>query len=134
MEQFKSFDLELKGDFSFPRTNIELFKYSQFFLVGGLVPMTFGICAISMVTILMLSYIIGFGAGGYYGMKFIVGAKIMSMKATAGVEPYAGLTVWGELGIGFLLYGKLRLQGNIMDLRFPTECEIGFSKFPLDVG
>jgi len=66
-------------------------------------------------------------------MKFEVGAKIMDMKAVCGVEPYGGLTVWGELGIGFMLYGKLRLTGHIMVLGFPTNAEIGFSKFPLDV-
>ena len=74
-----------------------------------------------------------FGAGGYYGMKFIVGAKIMEMKADVGCTPYGGLTVWGELGIGALLYGKLRLEGQIMDLRFPTTAEVFFNKFPLDV-
>ena len=67
-------------------------------------------------------------------MKFYVGAKVLEMKGNVGVEPYAGVTVYGELGIGFLLYGKLRLEGRIMDLRFPTTAEILFNKFPLDVG
>ena len=77
--------------------------------------------------------ITGFGAGGYYGMKFEVGAKVMDKAATCGVEPYGGLTIWGELGVGFALYGKLRLEGHLMDLGFPTTAEIGFKKFPLDV-
>ncbi|KAK3101936.1 hypothetical protein FSP39_007496 [Pinctada imbricata] len=115
-DAFKSFDLSLKGDFSFPRVNIKLFEYSQLFLVGGLVPIQFS-----------------FGAGGYYGMRFIVTAKILEMKAIVEVTPYGGLTVYGELGIGFLLYGKLRLEGQIMDLRFPTTAEITFNQFPLDV-
>ncbi|KAK3101942.1 hypothetical protein FSP39_007535 [Pinctada imbricata] len=113
---FKSFDLSVKGDFSFPRVEIILFSYSQFFMVGGLVPMTFE-----------------FGAGGYYGMDFLVNAKILEMKAIVEVTPYGGLLVYGELGIGLLLYGKLRLEGEIMDLRFPTTAEITFNKFPLDV-
>ena len=66
-------------------------------------------------------------------MGFEVGAKIMDMKATVGVIPYGGLTVYGELGIGFMLYAKIRIEGEIMDLRFPTDAEIGFKKFPLDV-
>lgn len=57
----------------------------------------------------------------------------MDMKAYAGCEPYGGVSVWGELGIGLLLYGKLRLEGNIMDMGFPTTAEIEFKKFPLDV-
>ena len=80
------------------------------------------------------SIISAFGAGAYYGMKFEIGAKVLEMKAICGVEPYGGVTVYGELGIGFALYGKLRLEGRIMDLRFPTTAEISFNKFPLDVG
>ncbi|VDI29648.1 Hypothetical predicted protein [Mytilus galloprovincialis] len=86
-------------------------------LVGGIIPMQFS-----------------FGAGAYYGMKFEIAAKVLEMKAICGVEPYGGVMVYGELGIGFLLYGKLRLEGKIMDLRFPTTAEISFNKFPLDVG
>ena len=66
-------------------------------------------------------------------MKFEIGAKVLEMKATCGVEPYGGVVVYGELGIGFLLYGSLRLEGKIMDLRFPTTAEIAFNKFPIDV-
>lgn len=83
--------------------------------------------------LLLLFWFVGFGADGYYGMKFVVGAKVMDMKAYAGCEPYGGVSVWGELGIGLLLYGKLRLEGNIMDMGFPTTAEIEFKKFPLDV-
>ena len=57
------------------------------------------------------------------------------MTAFTEVEPYAGLTVWGEFGLGFLfIFGKLRLEGMIMELRFPSRAEIAFNKFPLDVG
>lgn len=57
------------------------------------------------------------------------------MIAYTEVEPYAGLTVWGEFGLGFLvIFGKLRLEGMIMELRFPSRAEIAFNKFPLDVG
>lgn len=70
----------------------------------------------------------------YYGVQFAVGAKIMEMKAIVEVEPYGGVIVWGELGVGYAaLYGKLRLVGHVMDSGFPTTAEITFNKFPLDV-
>ena len=55
-------------------------------------------------------------------------------EMAGGVTPYIGIRVWGELAVGAVLYGKLRLEGDIMEVRFPTEAEIGFSKFPFDVG
>jgi len=76
-----------------------------------------------------------FGAGAYYGMEFEVGAKVLDMKAFAGITPYGGIHAWGSLGVCFgPLCGSLRLEGYIMDLRFPSTAEIGFKKFPLDVG
>ena len=75
----------------------------------------------------------GFGIDFFYGVKFDVGVKIMEMKGIVQVEPYGGLMVWGELGIGAALYGKLRLEGFIMDIGFPTKAEVTFNKFPLDV-
>jgi hypothetical protein len=73
------------------------------------------------------------GAGGYYGLNLGWEGKLIAMTAGATVVPYGGLTCWGEVGVGYLLYAKLRLEGDIVDLRFPTYAEIGFSKFPLDV-
>ena len=55
------------------------------------------------------------------------------MEAGAVLTPYAGLTCYGSVSVGFLLYAELKLEGDIMDLRFPTMAEIAFSKFPLDV-
>lgn len=77
--------------------------------------------------------LLGFGSDAYYGVRFTVGAKIMEMKGYVKVEPYGGVSAYGEMGIGFLLYGKLKLVGQIMDTGFPTTAEITFSKFPLDV-
>lgn len=74
-----------------------------------------------------------FGIDYYFGVKFAVGAKIMEMKGFVEVEPYGGLVVWGELGIGFALYGKLRLVGYILDTGFPITAEVAFTKFPIDV-
>ena len=67
-------------------------------------------------------------------MEFEVEAKLLEMNASAGITPYGGIYAWGSMEI-FLgtLYGTLRLEGYIMDLRFPSTAEIGFSKFPLDV-
>ncbi|XP_048250793.1 uncharacterized protein LOC124111176 [Haliotis rufescens] len=115
-EAFKSFDLTLQGSFGFPRISVMFFEYEQFFLVGGLVPMTFG-----------------WGAGASYGMDIVVGAKILGMTAFGTVIPYANAHVYGEIGIGAVLYGKLRLDGYIMTVAFPSTAEIGFSKFPLDL-
>lgn len=39
---FKSFDFKLEGDFSLPRQTINFFHLNKFFLIGGIVPMTFG--------------------------------------------------------------------------------------------
>lgn len=39
---FKSFDVELKGDFSFPRHQGSMFAFSKTFPVGGFLTMNFG--------------------------------------------------------------------------------------------
>jgi hypothetical protein len=59
--------------------------------------------------------------------------KLIAQTAGLTVEPFGGLTCWGGVSVGFILYAELRLEGRILDLRFPTLAEIGFSKFPLDV-
>ncbi|KAK3612515.1 hypothetical protein CHS0354_024486 [Potamilus streckersoni] len=117
LNAFKSFDVTFSGSFPFPRQNIELFRVRQYFLLGGFVPVY-----------------IEFGAGGYYGVDFTLTAYLMSMKGEGKVVPYGGLKIWGELGVGFILYAKLRLTGYIMDTRFPIIADIIFSKFPLNVG
>lgn len=79
--------------------------------------------------------ILEFYCGAYWGVKVIVGVKIFSMTVFTEVEPYAGLTVKGSVNLCILtLCGSLRLEGMIMDLRFPTGAEITFNKFPIDVG
>ena len=76
---------------------------------------------------------VAFGADGYYGADCTLGLKVLQMSAFAEVTPYTGIMVWGELGIGALLYGKLRLEGYICELRFPTYAEVWFLTFPFDV-
>ncbi|CAH1242180.1 Hypp6488 [Branchiostoma lanceolatum] len=114
---FSSFDIKLRGTFSFPRRTVNFFSYETFFLIGGMVPATFG-----------------FGANGYYGADLSVVASLMNMNVQGGITPYLGVQVYGELGVGALLYAKLRLEGDIMETRFPITAEIRFSKFPMDVG
>lgn len=52
-EVFKSFDFTLKGDFSFPKQDVDLFKYSIHMLVGGILPMQF--CKLSHVNLVECS-------------------------------------------------------------------------------
>ncbi|XP_078664148.1 uncharacterized protein LOC144907219 [Branchiostoma floridae x Branchiostoma belcheri] len=114
---FSSFDIKLHGTFNFPRRTVNFFDYQYFILVGGIVPVTFV-----------------FGANGYYGADLSVGASLMNMNVQGGIIPYLGVQVYGELGVGALLYAKLRLEGDIMETKFPITAEIRFSKFPMDVG
>ncbi|XP_064646203.1 uncharacterized protein LOC135499389 [Lineus longissimus] len=116
LKEFANEELILKGSFPMPKTTVTFFKRTMYFLVGMLIPMTFS-----------------FGADGYYGADCTLGVKVLQMSAFAEVTPYTGILVWGELGIGALLYGKLRLEGYICELRFPTYAEIWFMTFPFDV-
>ena len=51
-----------------------------------------------------------------------------------GVTPGAGLLAWAGLGIKLWIFQvELILEGKILDTTFPFKCEIGFSKFPLDL-
>ncbi|XP_041378093.1 uncharacterized protein LOC121390363 [Gigantopelta aegis] len=114
---FKAFDLTLTGDFSFPRQDIELFKYKQAFPLGGFITLLFE-----------------FGAGCSYGMDITAGAKILSMQVTSVLRPFSNVKVFGSVGLGILnIYGKLILRGYIMEVAFPSTAEIVFSKFPLDI-
>ncbi|XP_052806221.1 uncharacterized protein LOC128235438 [Mya arenaria] len=116
---FESFELTLKGTFSFPKKNIRFFPepWYQSIPLGGFLEIT-----------------LEFDAWGYYGLDVGWQAKIISRSAGATLLPYAGLSTFFEAGIGFILYGKLRLEGQICNIDFPSTAEIGFSKFPLDVG
>lgn len=56
------------------------------------------------------------------------------MKVIVEVEFYGGVIVWGEFGVGYVVfYGKLRLVGYVMDFGFLIIVEIIFNKFLLDV-
>lgn len=58
----------------------------------------------------------------------------MEMKVIVEVEFYGGVIVWGEFGVGYVVfYGKLRLVGYVMDFGFLIIVEIIFNKFLLDV-
>ncbi|XP_062596534.1 uncharacterized protein LOC134257978, partial [Saccostrea cucullata] len=113
---FKSLDLRIEGDFSFPRHTNTLFHYQTSIPLGGLLTLSFG-----------------FGANYYYGVKFVVGAKLLEMKGYVTIVPNGGVSAYGFVSVGFILYGELRLTGQIMEVGFPTTAEITFNKFPLDV-
>ncbi|XP_060596420.1 uncharacterized protein LOC132750448 [Ruditapes philippinarum] len=113
---FSSFEFSLRGDYSLPRRNIEFFD-----------PISFEI------TLGIINPIFTFGAGGYYGLDLGLEGKLIAQTAGLTVVPYGGLICWGELSVGYVLFVGLRLEGRILDLRFPARAEIGFSKFPLDV-
>ncbi|XP_048258676.1 uncharacterized protein LOC125384201 [Haliotis rufescens] len=113
---FSSFDLTLQGSFSLPRKNVVFFRYRNYFLIGGIVPMYFE-----------------YGAGATFGIKIGVGAKILGMTVFGQVTPFGSALVYGEMGIGAVLYAKLRFDGYLMNLAFPSRAEIGFYKFPLDL-
>ena len=55
------------------------------------------------------------------------------MSLGAEIKPYGGLTCYGSVAVGALIYAKMLLEGDIMSLQFPTNAEITFSKFPFDV-
>ncbi|CAG2190130.1 unnamed protein product [Mytilus edulis] len=114
---FTSLDLTLTGTLDFPRQDVQAMEYTKDFLLGGLVPMKFD-----------------FNVGGYYGMKFSVDASLAGMKATSGIQPFGGAVVSGELQVGYAMSAVLKLEGQILELKFPTVAEITYNKFPLDVG
>lgn len=74
-----------------------------------------------------------YGAGATFGMKIGVGAKILGMTVFGQVTPFGSALVYGEMGVGAVLYAKLRFDGYLMNLAFPSRAEIGFYKFPLDL-
>lgn len=75
-----------------------------------------------------------FNIGGYYGIKFNVDVSIYGMKASSSVEPFGAAFVYGQLEVGYAVSGLLKLEGKILELQFPAQTEINFSKFPLEIG
>ncbi|VDI79784.1 Hypothetical predicted protein [Mytilus galloprovincialis] len=115
---FERTDIIINGDVSFPRQNFKPFPDFHHDMPIGPLTLRFE-----------------FGVVGYYGMKFEVGVKILGMKGYATVSPYAGAKGYGSVGLCFwVLCGKLQLNGHVLNTAFPSTIEVGFSKFPLDVG
>ncbi|XP_064643636.1 uncharacterized protein LOC135497734 [Lineus longissimus] len=109
-------DLHLRATYQFPKLHLTFFHVDYFFLVGGIVPMNFA-----------------FGVQGYVGLEIEIGAKVLKLFAYAIATPSTGIKLYGEAGIGFILYAKLRLTGAICEVRFPTMMDTYFLKFPLSV-
>ncbi|XP_052073991.1 uncharacterized protein LOC127711867 [Mytilus californianus] len=78
---------------------------------------------------------LAFGATARMGIDLKLEMCIMSMKAKAVVTPHIGAGVWGELAvdIGFA-YGGIRLEGHLLETRFPITAEFKFNKFPIKIG
>ncbi|XP_076086943.1 uncharacterized protein LOC143057517 [Mytilus galloprovincialis] len=88
---------------------------------------------IPIAAIIVLSFKVGVAIR--YGISLKVGLNIMGMKGIAEITPYASVFAYGELSIGILvLHASLRLEGHVVDVKFPTRGELAFNKFPLDVG
>ncbi|VDI76849.1 Hypothetical predicted protein, partial [Mytilus galloprovincialis] len=114
---FQSEDLDMMGEIPLPSRS-KTVEYGSKMVIASIVTLHFKV-----------------GAGIYFGVDLRVGVNIMGMKAIGEITPYTGILVYGEVGIGILIiFANLRLEGYIMELRFPTRGELIFKKFPLDVG
>ncbi|CAG2189848.1 unnamed protein product [Mytilus edulis] len=78
---------------------------------------------------------LAFGATARMGIDIKLEMCIMSMKAKAVVTPYIGAGVWGELAVDIgIAYGGIRLEGHLLETRFPITAEFKFNKFPIKIG
>ncbi|XP_066264364.1 uncharacterized protein [Branchiostoma lanceolatum] len=114
--QFDSFDVCMEGGKTFG-SDITFFKITFNFFLGP-VPMEFV-----------------FSAGGSWKVQCGVKLCFLTMKAEGTATPQIGAMVSGALNINlFLFKAGLKLTGYLLTTKLPTKAEVGFSKFPLDVG
>ncbi len=67
--------------------------------------------------------------------KIIIGLRRFIPYLQGTVTPRVGASVNAGASLCLaLICGVLELEAGILNLQFPTTAEIGFSKFPLDVG
>ncbi|GFR58918.1 protein jagged-2 [Elysia marginata] len=114
-DQFTSFDVAFDGSYSLPRTDSTFTSESKYFLVGGLLPMTFS-----------------FTNTISYGVDMTMSTNVMDTQASGTVTPYANIQTSGSLAVGVVMEGTLTLSGTIADVRFPSEIDIKANKFPLE--
>ncbi|XP_019614832.1 PREDICTED: uncharacterized protein LOC109462715, partial [Branchiostoma belcheri] len=115
--QFSSFDVCMNGVKIFGPNDIKFFSFTFNFFLGP-VPMQFG-----------------FSAGGSWKVECGFKLCFLTMKAEGTATPQIGAMVSGELNVNlFLFKAGLKLTGYLLTTKFPTKAEVGFSKFPLDVG
>ncbi|XP_078660674.1 uncharacterized protein LOC144905141 [Branchiostoma floridae x Branchiostoma belcheri] len=115
--QFSSFDVCMDGVKIFGPNDITFFSFTFNFFLGP-VPMQFV-----------------FSAGGSWKVECGVKLCFLTMKAEGTATPQIGAMVSGELNVNFLLFkAGLKLTGYLLTTKLPTKAEVGFSKFPLDVG
>ncbi|XP_038062441.1 uncharacterized protein LOC119732930 [Patiria miniata] len=116
-DNFKQFDVVLRGRIPFPRRQARFLRAGWGMLVGGFIYVGFYI-----------------EAGGFFDMEIPLSVAFVSMKAQAGITPMVGAYAQAGVSVGFILYGELQLIADMLHTSFPTVAEILFSKFPLDVG
>ncbi|XP_045189288.2 uncharacterized protein LOC123546793 [Mercenaria mercenaria] len=119
IQEFKDkVDFCVSANIPVPHKNIKIIPEVSYPFMVGPVPLT-----------------LEFGASGAIGLKVKVGLCIMSMKTQLQLTPWVAAKVWGKImvNIGFAK-GGLELVGYLMKTKFPLQSELGFSKFPLEIG
>jgi len=113
----ETFDICIPGVIQFPTMSVTFFTFSQLFFAGP-VPLMFSM-----------------GAGGSLGASLELKFCLLSMKAIAILTPWLGIDVYGSLEIYLgVFFAGIRLDGRLMQTKFPCTATVAFTKFPLDVG
>ncbi|XP_070573761.1 uncharacterized protein [Ptychodera flava] len=113
--EFESFDIKLSGTFRFGH-QIKFFEYSYVFALGP-VPCKFG-----------------FGAGGSFGVSVTADLALLSMTLTLKVTPQIGASVWGSVGLRIPFFSiEMKLIGYIVTTKLPTQAQLQFDHFPVDI-
>lgn len=111
------FDICIPGVIQFPTMSVTFFTFSQLFMAGP-VPLQFSI-----------------GAGGSLGASLELKFCLLSMKAIAVLTPWLGVDVYGILEVYLgVFFAGIRIDGRLMQTKFPCTATVAFTKFPLDVG
>ncbi|XP_070573744.1 uncharacterized protein [Ptychodera flava] len=114
-DEFWRFDIKLRGEFSFSQ-ELEFFDLTFRFVLGT-VPVYFG-----------------FGSGGTCGVKLSGEVALVSMTLTVKATPAISAAMWGSLGVWIPLFAvEMKITGYLITASFPTQAELQFNKFPLEL-
>lgn len=90
--------------------SVIFFSFSQTFLIGGMLPIEFGI-----------------KIGGEFSVSIEIGFCLLSLKVT--VTPIPGASapfeIYAAVGSCWVLCGGIKLQGILADVKFPVPAFIG---------